>query len=109
MKQSPKNQKPNPTKNKSINQITLRFQTWIGPIIVFVNPYDKTEVDEEKLEGLRTKGFPVTNDAHIYSLAGEAYRDMVENGINQSIIITGESGAGLIQAILAVFLTPPAQ
>lgn len=71
---------------------------------MFVNPYDKPERDDEKLEVLRAKGFAVTNDAHIYSLAGSAYRDLVENGVNQSIIITGESGAGSIPSTQCHFL-----
>lgn len=31
---------------------------------------------------------------HIYSIASEAYRNLLESGKNQTIVISGESGAG---------------
>jgi myosin protein heavy chain len=31
---------------------------------------------------------------HIYAMADEAYRNLVDEGENQSILVTGESGAG---------------
>jgi len=62
--------------------------------VVFVNPYTNPERDEEKLKDLAKKRFPIKYDPHVFSLAGAAYRDLVENQVNQSIIITGESGSG---------------
>ena len=31
---------------------------------------------------------------HIFAMADEAFRNLVEEGQNQSILVTGESGAG---------------
>jgi len=46
-------------------------------------------VKQEIMNGKKKEDMP-----HIFSIANEAYRNMLSNGENQSILITGESGAG---------------
>lgn len=51
--------------------------------------------DEPPVQVYRGVGKQVRElDPHIYAIAEEAYFDMREYGKNQSIIVSGESGAG---------------
>ncbi|KAL6056612.1 myosin-5 isoform X3, variant 2 [Balamuthia mandrillaris] len=71
-----------------------QIYTNIGTILISVNPfkqlplYTPTVIDEYMHKG--TKEMP----PHTYNIADQAYRDMLDHKINQSILISGESGAG---------------
>lgn len=41
------------------------------------------------INGQNFKAYP-----HIYSISAQAYENLFKNNINQSIVISGESGAG---------------
>jgi myosin-7 len=72
--------------------------TYIGPTLLIVNPYriipklfdedTLQRITEETLRG-NYKGPP-----HIYAVASKAFRGMKNRDDKQSIIISGESGAG---------------
>ncbi|XP_072701972.1 unconventional myosin-Vb-like [Ciconia boyciana] len=68
--------------------------TYCGIILVAVNPYKPLPIYEEEViyaySGHEMGGM----DPHIFALAEEAYKQMVRFGKNQSLIISGESGAG---------------
>lgn len=77
-----------------------------------VNPYRNlpiyTENYIQSYKGKRRGEMP----PHIYAVADQAYHDMVQDKENQSILITGESGAGktentkiVIQYLTAVAAT----
>merc|ERR1711981_273462 len=68
--------------------------TYSGLFCVTVNPYKMLPVYGEKMidcyRGKRRTEMP----PHLYSIADNAYSNMVRDRDNQSMLITGESGAG---------------
>jgi len=75
-----------------------RIYTYVGPILVSVNPYRPLPLyDAPTLQ--RYIGRQLGEEApHLYALAEHAYRDMLREGMNQSVLISGESGAGKTEA-----------
>lgn len=62
--------------------------------MVAVNPYRFLPIyDEDTIMAYKNKHRDETKP-HIYSIADLAYRNMLENMEDQSILVTGESGAG---------------
>lgn len=68
--------------------------TYCGIVLVAINPYKQLNIYTEEYMHTyagRTLG---ENDPHIFAIAEESYRQMKNLNRNQSIIVTGESGAG---------------
>ncbi|XP_068124560.1 myosin-15 [Hyperolius riggenbachi] len=82
-----------------LSNLRKRYANWMiytysGLFCVTVNPYKalpvyKTEVVAAYKGKRRSEAPP-----HIFSIADNAYHDMLRNRENQSMLITGESGAG---------------
>ncbi|XP_063071718.1 myosin heavy chain, fast skeletal muscle-like [Engraulis encrasicolus] len=76
-----------------------RFAAWMiytysGLFCVTVNPYKWLPVyDQIVVEGYRGKK-RIEAPPHIFSISDNAYQFMLQDRENQSILITGESGAG---------------
>ena len=68
--------------------------TYIGPVLIGVNPFKQlpyfTQKDVDQYQGAA----PHENPPHIYALTDNMYRNMMIEGENQCVIISGESGAG---------------
>nr|UEK51607.1 MHC muscle-like protein 2 [Parasacculina yatsui] len=68
--------------------------TYSGLFCVAINPYKRFPIYTNRAiaiyRGKRRNEVP----PHIFALSDGAYNDMMANGTNQSILITGESGAG---------------
>ncbi|WKX96530.1 hypothetical protein Q1695_012733 [Nippostrongylus brasiliensis] len=68
--------------------------TYSGLFCVVVNPYKRlpiyTDSIAEQYKGMKRKEMP----PHIFAVADEAYRSMLQDKEDQSILCTGESGAG---------------
>ncbi|XP_054460247.1 myosin-11a isoform X2 [Anoplopoma fimbria] len=68
--------------------------TYSGLFCVVVNPYKMLPIYSEKIiemyKGKKRHEVP----PHIYSIADNAYRNMMQDREDQSILCTGESGAG---------------
>ncbi|XP_067856233.1 myosin-7-like [Heptranchias perlo] len=82
-----------------LSNLRRRYSNWMiytysGLFCVTVNPYKWLPVYSGSVvaayKGKRRSEAP----PHIYSIADNAYNDMVRNRENQSMLITGESGAG---------------
>uniref|UniRef100_H9H1A8 Uncharacterized protein n=1 Tax=Meleagris gallopavo TaxID=9103 RepID=H9H1A8_MELGA len=68
--------------------------TYCGIILVAINPYKLLPIYEDEVIYAYSGRELGDMDPHIFALAEEAYRQMVRFGRNQSLIISGESGAG---------------
>ena len=68
--------------------------TYSGLFCVTINPYRKLPIYSAQVamayKGQRRTDMP----PHVFAVADQAYRDMLQDRENQSILITGESGAG---------------
>ncbi|CAI0444103.1 unnamed protein product [Linum tenue] len=66
--------------------------TKAGPVLVAINPFKKVPLyGNDFIEAYRNKS---TENPHVYAIADTAIREMIRDEVNQSIIISGESGAG---------------
>ena len=97
-----------------ISVLTKRFEkdavyTHCGPLLVAVNPYKRMPdlYGEERLEEY-SQLLPADAPApHAYEMAARAYTKMMAQGVDQAIVITGESGAGKTETakLLLAYLT----
>eukprot|EP00268_Persea_americana_P032472 TRINITY_DN3195_c0_g1_i3.p1 TRINITY_DN3195_c0_g1~~TRINITY_DN3195_c0_g1_i3.p1 ORF type:complete len:1213 (-),score=284.25 TRINITY_DN3195_c0_g1_i3:285-3923(-) len=66
--------------------------TKAGPVLVAINPFKEVPLyGNDYIEAYRRKS---VEDPHVYAIADTAIREMIRDEVNQSIIISGESGAG---------------
>jgi len=65
--------------------------TYIGPVLLAVNPYEKLANVPMKQY---TNKFQHENPPHIYALSEDTFRNMKNDRESQCVIISGESGAG---------------
>uniref|UniRef100_A0A915HN44 Myosin motor domain-containing protein n=1 Tax=Romanomermis culicivorax TaxID=13658 RepID=A0A915HN44_ROMCU len=73
---------------------SMMIYTYSGLFCVVVNPYKRLPIYTESVVkmyiGKRKNEMP----PHLFASADEAYRNMIRDQENQSMLITGESGAG---------------
>nr|CCA17136.1 myosin 29 putative [Albugo laibachii Nc14] len=95
---------PDLSEEALLQNLQLRYEfdniyTYVGPILIAINPYKPMPLlyNEEKMKeyyGQRIGTLP----PHVFALANHAYTQLIQGGAldpaNQSIIISGESGAG---------------
>ncbi|KAF1866956.1 hypothetical protein Lal_00018342 [Lupinus albus] len=63
-----------------------------GPILIALNPFKDVRVyGNDLLSAYRQR---LIDSPHVYAMADAAYNEMIRDEVNQSIIISGESGAG---------------
>ncbi|XP_054588949.1 unconventional myosin-Vc isoform X1 [Nothobranchius furzeri] len=68
--------------------------TYCGIILVAVNPYKQLPIYGDAIINAYSGQNMGDMDPHIFAVAEEAYKQMARNHKNQSIIVSGESGAG---------------
>ena len=71
--------------------------TYIGPILIYINPYKRLNIFNPefiKLYKEKTSDYGVRLPPHIYEVAKRAYDDMIAHEKDQGVVISGESGAG---------------
>ena len=97
-----------------LQSINSRFElnhiyTNCGEILISVNPYRFTDLytDEKKKYFKKLCGNVGCNQSHIYNNANKSYYYLSKFNKNQSILISGESGAGKTQStkIIIDYLT----
>uniref|UniRef100_A0A8C4UYY5 Unconventional myosin-Vb n=1 Tax=Falco tinnunculus TaxID=100819 RepID=A0A8C4UYY5_FALTI len=68
--------------------------TYCGIVLVAINPYEQMPIyDQDVIYAYRDQNTG-DMDPHIFAVAEEAYKQMARDEKNQSIIVSGESGAG---------------
>eukprot|EP00322_Chrysochromulina_rotalis_P026702 CAMPEP_0115887378 /NCGR_PEP_ID=MMETSP0287-20121206/31730_1 /TAXON_ID=412157 /ORGANISM="Chrysochromulina rotalis, Strain UIO044" /LENGTH=1428 /DNA_ID=CAMNT_0003343967 /DNA_START=24 /DNA_END=4312 /DNA_ORIENTATION=+ len=83
-----------------LNNLRVRYQsdeifTAIGPILIVVNPYKPLPLcSAEHMTELTQESEPEKLPPHIYKIAHSAFTKMMQTASAQSILISGESGAG---------------
>ncbi|XP_006628720.1 unconventional myosin-Vc isoform X1 [Lepisosteus oculatus] len=68
--------------------------TYCGIILVAINPYKQLPIYGDAIIHAYSGQNMGDMDPHIFAVAEEAYKQMARNSKNQSIIVSGESGAG---------------
>ncbi|XP_074773461.1 unconventional myosin-Vc isoform X3 [Athene noctua] len=68
--------------------------TYSGIILVAINPYKQLPIYGDAIIHAYSGQNMGDMDPHIFAVAEEAYKQMARNNKNQSIIVSGESGAG---------------
>ncbi|KGK40510.1 hypothetical protein JL09_g485, partial [Pichia kudriavzevii] len=97
-----------------LNNLKVRYQddkiyTHSGLFLVTVNPYKKINIYNSDFITLYSASEKKCNQPHIFGTAQKAFDSLIKNKKDQSILVTGESGAGktentkrVIQYILSV-------
>ncbi|XP_062018442.1 myosin-2 isoform X1 [Rosa rugosa] len=63
-----------------------------GPVLIAMNPFKDVQIcGDDFVTAYRKK---LVDKPHVYAIADAAYNEMMRDDVNQSIIISGESGAG---------------
>ncbi|KAM4553693.1 unconventional myosin-Va-like isoform 1-T1 [Fundulus diaphanus] len=68
--------------------------TYCGIVLVAINPYESLPIYEADIINAYSGQNMGDMDPHIFAVAEEAYKQMARDQRNQSIIVSGESGAG---------------
>ncbi|KAM0812938.1 putative Myosin type-2 heavy chain 1 [Seiridium cardinale] len=82
-----------------VHNLHMRYQadliyTYSGLFLVTVNPYCPLPIYTNEYVNMYKGRNREDTKPHIFAMADEAFRNLVEEGENQSILVTGESGAG---------------
>ena len=82
-----------------VHNLHVRYQsdliyTYSGLFLVTVNPYCPLPIYTNEYVKMYKGRMREETRPHIFAMADQAFRNLVEEGVNQSILVTGESGAG---------------
>ncbi|KAK1758721.1 myosin type-2 heavy chain 1 [Echria macrotheca] len=82
-----------------VHNLHMRYQsdliyTYSGLFLVTVNPYCPLPIYTNEYINMYKGRNREDTKPHIYAMADEAFRNLVDENENQSILVTGESGAG---------------
>ncbi|GAB7345865.1 hypothetical protein MBLNU457_4114t1 [Dothideomycetes sp. NU457] len=82
-----------------VHNLQMRYQadliyTYSGLFLVTVNPYAPLPIYGRDYINMYKGRSREDTKPHIFAMADEAFRNLVDEGTNQSILVTGESGAG---------------
>ncbi|XP_075231362.1 myosin 95E [Lycorma delicatula] len=91
------------TEDSFIANLHQRFKrdhiyTYIGNVLVSVNPYKKLAIYSGELAKVYRSRGPFQLPPHIYAVAGSAYRWLRDRNEDQCVVVSGESGSGKTEA-----------
>ncbi|VDO61118.1 unnamed protein product [Heligmosomoides polygyrus] len=73
---------------------SMMIYTYSGLFCVFINPYKMLPIYTDSVAAMYVNKRRAEMPPHLFAIADEAFRNMVTDHENQSMLITGESGAG---------------
>ncbi|KAI5058537.1 hypothetical protein GOP47_0026707 [Adiantum capillus-veneris] len=68
--------------------------TSAGPVLIAINPFKRVALYTRDLVEVYRNKMNEDLAPHVYLTTAHAFRSMMQDGVNQSVIISGESGAG---------------
>ncbi|KAJ2618030.1 Myosin type-2 heavy chain 1 [Coemansia sp. RSA 1804] len=71
-----------------------QIYTYSGVVLVAMNPFHPMPLYTAEYMARYAKAQSTANDPHLFAIAENAYKGMVNNERNQTIIVYGESGSG---------------
>ncbi|KAG2182728.1 hypothetical protein INT44_005708 [Umbelopsis vinacea] len=80
--------------NLRLRYLSNKIYTYSALFLVAVNPFQTLPMYSDETVALYKNKRRGELPPHIFAAADQAYHDMIRNNENQSILITGESGAG---------------
>uniref|UniRef100_T1IUX4 Myosin motor domain-containing protein n=1 Tax=Strigamia maritima TaxID=126957 RepID=T1IUX4_STRMM len=82
----------------SLYQLFITTVTYIGNVVISVNPYKKLALySGDVIQAYQSRSM-FDLPPHIYAIADVAYRSMRDKNLDQCMIISGESGSGKTEA-----------
>uniref|UniRef100_A0AC34GQZ5 Myosin motor domain-containing protein n=1 Tax=Panagrolaimus sp. ES5 TaxID=591445 RepID=A0AC34GQZ5_9BILA len=72
----------------------MLIYTYSGLFCVVINPYKRLPIYTDSVARMFMGKRRTEMPPHLFAVSDEAYRNMLQNRENQSMLITGESGAG---------------
>uniref|UniRef100_A0A915EIQ5 Uncharacterized protein n=1 Tax=Ditylenchus dipsaci TaxID=166011 RepID=A0A915EIQ5_9BILA len=73
---------------------SMLIYTYSGLFCVVINPYKRLPIYTDSVARIFMGKRRTEMPPHLFAVSDEAYRNMLQNHENQSMLITGESGAG---------------
>jgi len=81
-----------------LNKILIYLKTYIGPVLVSVNPYQKLDIYGDNYVQKYKDRYLDELPPHIFAIANNSYRRCLSEANDQCILVSGESGAGKTEA-----------
>eukprot|EP01122_Echinamoeba_exundans_P012210 TRINITY_DN5050_c0_g1_i1.p1 TRINITY_DN5050_c0_g1~~TRINITY_DN5050_c0_g1_i1.p1 ORF type:complete len:1669 (+),score=459.37 TRINITY_DN5050_c0_g1_i1:93-5099(+) len=79
-----------------------QIYTNVGTILISINPYEMLPIYTPAIMDAYKNRGEQELDPHPFTIADECYRSLFDEGRNQSILVSGESGAGKTEATKVV-------
>ena len=81
--------------------------TYIGEILIAMNPYKDMPLYNQEYAAKYALGGEPSKRPHVFATALSCFKSMAHTGIDQSCVISGDSGAGKDRDCKVLYQAPP--